>query len=108
MKLTSYIKQDSLFLFGLILSLLADIAIGFHAYSEVFLGRWNETFNIGFVSIPKFLAPGATNLGVALLMPGVFVALIIGIIFRYRYYRDELTGIPSHKTVPCRLLKCEA
>jgi hypothetical protein len=90
MKLTEYLKEDCYFLIGLTLSLIAETSIGIHACLEVYNGRGSEPFSLGFVDIPKFIGANANNWSVAILMTGILVAIIVGYIMRYRYYRDEL------------------
>lgn len=86
----SFIVDDWPLLSGLTLSLVGDLMIVAKAAMEIKMGNANELFKLGFVEIPTWLGAGATNLSIVILFIGIWIALIVGFISRYRYYKDEL------------------
>ena len=90
MKISTFLRNDVVFMSGIILTFFADFGVGFYACSEVYAGKGHEPFILGFTSIPVYQGAGASNLDVAILTVLLSVALVVGFIMRYRHYRDEL------------------
>lgn len=69
--------------------------LGFIALSRVQTFGPLERFRLGNTEIPKFMGAGASNLDVLILCVVALVALVVGLVIRYFYFRDKLNYLRS-------------
>ncbi len=84
----------------LVVSLFAFIAppagMAFHCLHQVVIGSGHEQFRLDFVDIPKYLGAGASYLDVLIYDVFVVLALLVGLGYRYYYFRHERDFIKKY------------
>lgn len=84
----------------LAVSLVAIIApplgVAFYCAYQVSIGNGHEQFRLAFVDVPKYLGAGASYLDVLILDAIAVLALLVGLGFRYYYFRHERDFIKKY------------
>ena len=97
MKLIRFIKATIVsFTMWLILE-LGILGIAFHAFTMVKAGRGLDEYSASVIDIPVLIGAKASYMDVLIMNTVAFVVLLIGMVFRYVYYKDELDLIKETK-----------
>ena len=72
------------------------IGVAVHCAYQVSIGNGHEQFRLAFVDVPKYLGAGASYLDVLIFDVLVGLALLVGLGYRYYYFRHERDFIKKY------------
>lgn len=72
------------------------VCMALHCVHQVVIGNGHEQFRLAFVDVPKYLGAGASYLDVLIYDAFVVLALLVGLGYRYYYFRHERDFIKKY------------